>query len=162
KGQEPGRSLVGVGPVAGVRELAGDAGERIDDGEDGEPPLPRCNLDGPPGKRPRDAGVAEGLRHLLGIISELLFHRLPDDGAKSVLPGVSLLDEALDDPPDVTEGLSDLAGVLAGELRHVDGVPDDVVLADGLEPEGRDSDRAFADLGVPDVEARGEGLAVDL
>ena len=33
---------------------------------------------------------------------------------------------------------------------------------DRLEPEGRDADRALADLGVPDEEAGGERLAVDL
>ena len=51
---------------------------------------------------------------------------------------------------------------LRRELDHLDGIPDDVVLADRLEPEGLDAERAPADLGVPDEEAGGEGLAVDL
>ena len=60
------------------------------------------------------------------------------------------------------ERLADLAGVLAGELDDLGRVPDDVVLAHRLEPEGRDADGALPDLAVPDEEARGERLAVDL
>ena len=87
--------------------------------------------------------LAEHLHRLLGVVAELRLHRLLDDRGEAVAAGVPLLDELLDDPADVAEGLADLAGVLAGELDDLDRVPDDVVLADRLEPERRDADRAL-------------------
>src|SRR5262249_33490664 len=63
---------------------------------------------------------------------------------------------------NVGEGLADLPGVLPCELDDLGRVPDDVVLAHGLKPEGRDADRALPHLRVPDEEPGGEGLATDL
>src|SRR5262249_9792322 len=47
-------------------------------------------------------------------------------------------------------------------LDDFDSIPDDVVLADLLEPERLDAERPFADLTVPDEETGGEGLPADL
>ena len=51
--------------------------------------------------------------------------------------------------------------MLAGELHDFRGVPDDVVLANCLEPEGFDADAAGAHLRVPEEEPGSERLAVD-
>ena len=88
--------------------------------------------------------------------------RLLDGLGKAVLSLVALLDEHLDGPANLAEGLADVCRVLAGEVHHFDGIPDDVVLAHGLEPERLDADGAAADLAVPHEESRGEGLAADV
>ena len=51
---------------------------------------------------------------------------------------------------------------LRAELGHFGRIPDDVILAHLLKPERLTTERAFADLAVPDKEAGSERLAVDL
>src|SRR5262249_36861809 len=89
-------------------------------------------------------------------------HRLADDADEAVLALVASLDQLLDEGAHLAERVVDAGRVLAGELDHLAGVPDDVILTHGLEPECLDAERALADFGVPDKEAGGEGLAVDL
>ena len=153
-------------PRSGRRrwQLAGDAGQGIDHGEDGEPPLrssasstaclPRpwlmpCFVPGPssPPRRRRRASPPSPC---------LMTSTKPSRRSSRFSTSASMMRRM---SPSAS---CDLGGVLAGELDHLGRVPDDVVLADRLEPEGRDADRALADLAVPDEEAGGERLAVDL
>ena len=97
-----------------------------------------------------------------GVSAELLAHRLLDEGDEPITAGVPLGDQGLDHPADLAERLVDFSGVLAGELHDLGGVPHDVVLANLLEPEGRDAHRRFAHFAVPDEESGSEGFAVDL
>ena len=67
-----------------------------------------------------------------------------------------------DDPANLEQGLVDVGRMLAAELHDFDRIPDDVVLADGLEPERLDAQRSPPDFRVPEEEARGERFAADL
>jgi hypothetical protein len=51
--------------------------------------------------------------------------------------------------------------VIVLHLNHFDGIPNDVVLADMLEPKSLDADTASSNFGVPHKEAGGKTLAAD-
>src|SRR5690606_6864397 len=110
----------------------------------------------------RHAEGLQALEHLVGVVAEPLFHRLDDDADEAVAALVAPPDERLDDPADLAQRVADARGVLGRKLGDLDGVPDDVVAAALLEPERRDAQRPAAHLAVPDEEAGGERLALDL
>jgi len=162
EGQERGCLGIGLGPIAGVGEFARDPGKGVDQSEDRETAALPGNLQGLLRELLGDASLVEDLQDLVGVIAELLPHRLPDHVDEPVAPGVAFLHQALDEPADLAQRIVDIGRVLATELDDLGRVPDDVILADRLKPECLRADRPLADLRVPDEETRSEGLALDL
>lgn len=64
--------------------------------------------------------------------------------------------------PHFSQAVSNICRVLTSKLGNFDGVPDDMVLANGLEPERLDANRAATNFGIPDKEPRSKGFAIDL
>ena len=109
------------------------------------------------------AVLAQGLLDLLGVAAERGLHRPLDGLDEAVAALVPLLDQGLDDLADFAQGLVDVRRVLAAELDHLDGIPDDVVLAQTAWNQNVSMPtRAAADLRVPEEEPGGERLAADL
>lgn len=106
--------------------------------------------------------LVERLEDFLGILSNAGAHGFLDHIHEPIAALVALVVEVLDDPPNVIHRVVDLGRVFAAEFHNLDGIPNDVVLADRLKPEGLDTDRAATDFRVPEEETRREGLAVDV
>lgn len=67
-----------------------------------------------------DASLVEDLQHFVGVVAELLPHRIPDHVDEAVASGVALLDQALDKPADLAQRIVDIGRVLAAELHDLD------------------------------------------
>ena len=114
------------------------------------------------GPVPVDTVLKQDLHHFLGIGAEPFVHGLDHDLGEAITAFIPFRDELLHDAAHFRQRFVDACRVLAGELDDLNRVPDDVVLADCLKPEGLDAERAFADFAVPDEEAGREDLALDL
>lgn len=160
--EQRARLLVHGGSLSGELESLGEAGQRIDQREDGEGALPFRDLRRFPGKGLRHAVILKHLEGGLGIRRKRLLHRVLHDPDEGIAPSVPYLDEPGDDVPNLAERVVNLRRVLPAVVDNVDRVPDDVILTHRLEPERLDTDRAPSDLGVPQEEPRCEGLVLDL
>ena len=160
--QERRRLGVQLGAVAGVADLLREPRQGVDQREDRQPAALLRQLGRRLGGPAGDAVGDQLFDGVVRLVAESLFHRPRNDADEAVAALVALGDQPLDEPADFVQPVAHLGGVLAGELDDLGRVPDDVVLADRLEPEGLDAEAPAADLRVPDEEAGRKRLAFDL
>lgn len=90
--------------------------------------------------------VRQLLRHFLGIAAESLGHRFTHAFNEPVAARIPLGGQILNDAANLVKPFAHIWSVLARELDHLRCIPHNVVLADSLEPERLDAQRAAPDF----------------
>ena len=147
--------------VSRVADRLREPRQRVDDRKDRERALPLRHVESLLGQVAGNLMLSEDFHHLVRIVPQLLAHRFGKRRREAIATGVTFGDQLVDDPANLEQSVADVGRVLAFELAHFHRIPDNVVLADCLEPKRLDTDRTPADFAVPQEEARRERLAAD-
>ena len=97
----------------------------------------------------------------LVIFSQLFLHGRLNHADKTIPAFIALFRQLFYVLANGVEAVMDTSGMLSGKLRHVRSIPDDVILANGLEPKRLNTYRTLTNLAVPEKESRGKGLSLD-
>lgn len=150
QGQQAAGSLVDLKPVARIANTAGQSSQGVDQGENCEPTL--SQVDRFAGHLGVDATASKSLEDLVGVVAKLGPHRLVDRPAETVPTLVAPGDQVTGDSLDLDQRVADVGRVLSLELDHFHGIPDQVILANRLKPEGLDAKRTPTDFRIPQKE----------
>jgi hypothetical protein len=160
--EQSGRLGIRLASIARILHFPRQARQCIHDCEDRKRAVLASDFECVLGELPRDAAFGQGFRDFVGAIAEPRLHRFHNRLGEAVAPLIAFRDQSFDHVADVRQALMHVGRVLARVVHNLDGVPDDVILADSLEPECLHAHRAAADLRIPQKEPRRKRFAADL